>query len=90
MVWFVPALTVVAAYLVYKVVSIVRADCDLTLLGKRLKAGYFSGKVVWVTGASSNSLRFDSLYISLRGVYSDKKEWDLGVLYCIVHELIFL
>ena len=53
--WFVPALTVVAAYLVYKVMSIVRADCDLTLLGKRLKAGYFSGKVVWVTGASSGS-----------------------------------
>ena len=54
-VWFVPALMVVAAYLVYKVVSIVRADCDLLLLGKRLKAGYFSGKVVWVTGASYGS-----------------------------------
>ena len=53
--WFVPALTAAAAYLVYKAIRIIRADCDLVLLGKRLKASYFSGKVVWVTGASSGS-----------------------------------
>ena len=54
--WLVPAAgAVVAAYLLYKVVRIARADCDLTLLSRKLKAGYFTGKVVWVTGASSGS-----------------------------------
>ena len=54
--WLVPAAgAVVAAYLLYKVVRIARADCDLTLLSRRLKAGYFTDKVVWVTGASSGS-----------------------------------
>ena len=47
--------SVVAAYLVYKAVRILRTDCDLTLLSKRLKPRYFTGKVVWVTGASSGS-----------------------------------
>jgi short-subunit dehydrogenase len=52
--WLLPAAgTVLAAYLVYKAVRILRTDCDLTLMCKRLKAGYFNGKVVWVTGASS-------------------------------------
>ena len=47
--------SVIGAYLVYKAVRILRTDCDLTLLSKRLKPLYFSGKVVWVTGASSGS-----------------------------------
>ena len=54
--WLLPAAgTVLAAYLAYKAVKILRTDCDLTLMCKRLKAGYFNGKVVWVTGASSGS-----------------------------------
>ena len=54
--WLIPAAgTVLAVYLVYKAVKILRTDCDLTLMSKRLKAGYFNGKVVWVTGASSGS-----------------------------------
>ena len=54
--WLLPAAgTVLAVYLVYKAVRILRTDCDLTLMSKRLKAGYFNGKVVWVTGASSGS-----------------------------------
>ena len=47
--------SVAAAYLIYKAVKILRTDCDLTLMNKTLKAGYFKGKVVWVTGASSGS-----------------------------------
>jgi hypothetical protein len=43
----------VGAYLVYKSVRILRTDCDLTLMPKRLRPDYFSGRVVWVTGASS-------------------------------------
>ena len=59
--WLPPSLvlgaagSVAAAYLIYKAVKILRTDCDLTLMNKRLKAGYFKGKVVWVTGASSGS-----------------------------------
>ena len=57
--WLLPAAgTVLAAYLAYKAVRILRTDCDLTLMSKRLKAGYFNGKVVWVTGASSGSKFF--------------------------------
>ena len=59
--WLLPAAgTVLAAYLAYKAVKILRTDCDLTLMSKRLKAGYFNGKVVWVTGASSGSKFFSS------------------------------
>ena len=47
----------VAAYLIYKSVRILRTDCDLTLMSKSLRAQYFSGRVVWVTGASSGSER---------------------------------
>ena len=57
--WLLPAAgTVLAVYLAYKAVKILRTDCDLTLMSKRLKAGYFNGKVVWVTGASSGSKLF--------------------------------
>ena len=45
----------VAGYLVYKTVRIVRTDCDMSLMSKRLRPRYFSGRVVWVTGASSGS-----------------------------------
>ena len=54
--WALPTLgSIIAAYLLYKVLRMLRADCDLTLLNRRLKPGYFAGKVVWVTGASSGS-----------------------------------
>ena len=53
--WFVAALTAAAVYLVHKAIRIIRADCDLVLLSKHLKASYFLDKVVWVTGASSGS-----------------------------------
>ncbi|CAI8018455.1 Dehydrogenase/reductase SDR family member 7, partial [Geodia barretti] len=43
----------VVAYLIYKSVRILRTDCDLTLMSKSLRPQYFSGRVVWVTGASS-------------------------------------
>ena len=61
--WLIPAAgTVLAFYLAYKSVRILRTDCDLTLMSKRLKAGYFEGKVVWVTGASSGSKFFSVTY----------------------------
>ncbi len=41
--------------LLYKVVVLVRADADLTLLSRTLDTLYFDNKVVWVTGASSGS-----------------------------------
>ena len=54
--WLLPSAgTLVAAYLLYKAVRILRTDCDLTLMCKWLKASYFTGRVVWVTGASSGS-----------------------------------
>ena len=54
--WALPALgSITAAYLLYKVFRMLRADCDLTLLNRRLRPAYFAGKVVWVTGASSGS-----------------------------------
>ena len=46
-------LTVLLVYLAYKLFKFVKADADLTLLGCSLKPGFFEGKVVWVTGASS-------------------------------------
>ena len=68
----------VVAYLIYKSVRILRTDCDLTLMSKSLRPQYFSGRVVWVTGASSGSERaltsfFSSislLYHSWRGTVS--------------------
>ncbi len=54
--WWLPLLTAaVAAYAVYKLFVFATADGDLTVLSRKLNAGYFSGKVVWVTGASSGS-----------------------------------
>ena len=46
-------LTILLVYLAYKLFKFVKADADLTLLGCSLKPGFFEGKVVWVTGASS-------------------------------------
>ena len=46
-------LAVLLVYLAYKLFKFVKADADLTLLGCSLKPGFFEGKVVWVTGASS-------------------------------------
>ena len=45
----------IAAYLLYRAYIFATADADIALLNKRLKAGYFKGKVVWITGASSGS-----------------------------------
>ena len=46
-------ITVLLVYLAYKLFKFVKADADFTLLGCSLKPGFFEGKVVWVTGASS-------------------------------------
>ncbi len=48
-------IAVVAAYAVYKLFIFASADGDLAVVGSRLKPSYFTGKVVWVTGASSGS-----------------------------------
>ncbi len=45
----------IAAYLLLKLVRLIRADADLVVLSKKMKPEYFQGKVVWITGASSGS-----------------------------------
>ena len=47
--------SIALVYLVYKTIRLLLSDCDLTVKSKTLKSGYFKGKVVWVTGASSGS-----------------------------------
>ncbi|XP_064397214.1 dehydrogenase/reductase SDR family member 7-like isoform X2 [Halichondria panicea] len=43
----------IAGYLLHRLVRLLTADADLQVLGSRLKPGYFNGRVVWITGASS-------------------------------------
>ncbi len=45
----------IAGYLLHRLVRLLTADADLQVLGSRLKPGYFNGRVVWITGASSGS-----------------------------------
>ena len=47
--------SIALVYLVYKTIRLLLSDCDLTVKSKTLKAGYFKGRVVWVTGAASGS-----------------------------------
>lgn len=46
---------VMVLYLLYKAFRLYVADGDLTVMSSSLKPGYFKGRVVWVTGASSGS-----------------------------------
>lgn len=53
--WALVLFAAIAAYAVYKLFVFAMGDGDLAVLSKKLKQSYFTGKVVWVTGASSGS-----------------------------------
>eukprot|EP00760_Papus_ankaliazontas_P018745 PhM_4_TR17617/c0_g1_i1/m.40382/K11165/DHRS7; dehydrogenase/reductase SDR family member 7 len=47
-----PAL-LLTGYVVYRIVAFARSDCDVTLATSSLRPKNLSGRVIWVTGASS-------------------------------------
>ena len=87
--WVLPTLgSIIAVYLFYKVLRMLRADCDLTLLNMRLKPGYFAGKVVWVTGASSGS-RSHTSYHAYTTIKSSRTLY-INMFSCKINNKIFL
>jgi NAD(P)-dependent dehydrogenase (short-subunit alcohol dehydrogenase family) len=52
LIWIIPG-TLTVIFILFRLLKFITGDADFTLLGSSLKEGYFKGKVVWVTGASS-------------------------------------
>ena len=60
---------VCVGYLLYKLMQLYGADGDLAVLNCKMKAEYFKGRIVWVTGASSGSELIKRFNIIFFGVW---------------------